>query len=192
LAGCFGGRKPQIDTGAIFVRCSPLRSFSIFTHLSAWAAVVWLCGPISAFAQTALPFMNAGADSVLEQVDFAQIYLETENRRVKDLEKIRAEDKERVDSGLISALDLEAPNNAIEEYNRASTLLKAQNSKEAITHLQKAIQHYSKFVSAYISLGLAYIDQGDNNQARSEFEAAAKLVASIRDRLCILANWRCR
>src|SRR5580700_6302251 len=171
----FRRRSPTFIAGAIFVRCSPLRSFWILTHLSAWVAVVWLCGPISAFAQTALPFMNAGADSLLQQVDFAQIYLETENRRLKDLEKIRAEDKERVDSGLISALDLDAPNNAIEEYNRASTLLKAQNSKEAITHLQKAIQHYSKFVSAYVSLGLAYIDQGDNNQARGEFEAAAKL-----------------
>ncbi|MGD0569223.1 MAG: VWA domain-containing protein [Candidatus Sulfotelmatobacter sp.] len=158
------------------MRCSPLRFFWFLTRLSAWVAVVWLCGPISAFAQTpGLPFMNAGADSVFQQVDFAQIYLETENRRLKDLEKIRAEDKERVDSGLVSALDLEAPNNAIEEFNRASTLLKAQNSKEAIAHLQKAIQHYSKFVSAYVSLGLAYIDQGDNSRARSEFEAAAKL-----------------
>jgi VWFA-related protein len=54
-------------------------------------------------------------------------------------------------------------------------LLKEQNSKEAVSHLQKAIQRYPKFVSAHISLGLAYVDLGEKDHARSEFEAAAKL-----------------
>jgi Ca-activated chloride channel homolog len=135
-----------------------------------------LGGGICASAQTAgLPFMNAGSDSVMEQVDFAQIYLETQNRQAKEIERLKAENKERVDSGTISALDLDAPNKAVEEYNRGTTLLKAQNSKEAIKSLQKAIGDYPKFVAAHVGLGLAYIDQEDPGHARSEFEAAAKL-----------------
>ncbi|MGC1651126.1 MAG: tetratricopeptide repeat protein, partial [Candidatus Sulfotelmatobacter sp.] len=57
-------------------------------------------------------------------------------------------------SGTLSALDLEAPNKAVQEYNQANSLMKAQHSKEAIKHLQRAIKAYPKFVSAHISLGL--------------------------------------
>ncbi len=136
-------------------------------------AVFCLCGWISALAQ--IPIMNAGPDSGFAQIDFAQIYLDTQNRHAKEIERIRAQDKERVDSGVVSALDLDAPNKAVEQFNRASSLLKAQSSKEAIKYLQKAIQDYPKFVSAHVALGQAYLDQDDPARARSEFEAAAKL-----------------
>ncbi len=119
--------------------------------------------------------MNAGPDSAFAQIDFAQIYLETENRRLKNIEDLKAKDKALVDSGAVSALDLEAPNGAVEEFNRARTLLQAQNSKEAIKYLQKAVAQYPKFVSAHVGLGLAYIDQEDPGRAKTEFETAAKL-----------------
>jgi Ca-activated chloride channel homolog len=119
--------------------------------------------------------MNAGADSAMEQVDFAEAYLETQKRHAKEIEELKAQNKERVDSGAISALDLDAPNKAVEDYNRGTALLKAQNSKEAIKYLQKAIGDYPKFVAAHVGLGLAYVDQEDPAQAKSEFEAAAKL-----------------
>lgn len=109
------------------------------------------------------------------QVDFAEIYLDQINRAAKKSAQQKAQDKERIDSGVVSALDLEAPNNAVEQYNRASTLLKAQNSKEAIKYLQKAIHDYPKFVAAYMALGRAYIDQEDPGRAKDEFEMAAKL-----------------
>jgi VWFA-related protein len=115
----------------------------------------------------------------MEQVDFAQIYLETQNRNLKEIERLRAQDRERVESGTISALDLDAPNKAVEEFNRARNLMKEQNSKEAIKYLQKAIGDYPKFVSAHIGLGLAYVDQEDPGRAKSEFEAAAKLDAKF-------------
>ncbi len=147
-----------------------------------WVVAFWLCGGISALAQEttgggAMPFppMNGGLGSAMETVDFAEIYLESENRRLKDIERLKAEDKELIDSGVVSALDLEAPNNAVVEFNRGSSLLKAQNSKEAIRHMEKAIRDYPKFVSAHIGLGLAYVDQEDPGQAKSEFEAAANL-----------------
>jgi len=147
-----------------------------------WVVAFWLCGG-NLCARTrddrggAMPFppMNGGLGSAMETVDFAEIYLESENRRLKDIERLKAEDKELIDSGVVSALDLEAPNNAVVEFNRGSSLLKAQNSKEAIRHMEKAIRDYPKFVSAHIGLGLAYVDQEDPGQAKSEFEAAANL-----------------
>jgi Ca-activated chloride channel homolog len=148
-------------------------SFKFAGRQLAWVAAFWLGSQISAPAQ--LPGINAGADSAMAQVDFAQIYLETENRRLENIEKRKAQDKALVDSGAVSALDLEAPNGAVQEFNRARAFLKAQNSKEAIKHLEKAVAEDPKFVSAHLGLGLAYVDQEDPVRARSEFETAAKL-----------------
>ena len=122
-----------------------------------------------------LPRINTGADSGFSEIDLAQIYLDTQNRDVKKSERQQAENKKLIDSGVVSALDLDAPGKAVDEFNRASFLLKAQNSKEAIKHLEKAIQDYPKFVSAHIGLGCAYSDQEDRTRAKSEFETAAKL-----------------
>ena len=118
--------------------------------------------------------MNAGPDG-FAQMDFAQMYLDQMSRHAKESEQRKAQDKALIDSGTLSALDLEAPNKAVEEYNQANSLMKAQHSREAIKHLQRAIKAYPKFVSAHISLGLAYVDQEDPALARAEFETAAKL-----------------
>jgi VWFA-related protein len=165
---------PHLFCRSRFVQSASQRpSFRFPRRRLAWFAAFWLWGQIAALAQ--LPGINTGADSAMAQVDFAQIYLETENRRLKNIEERKAQDRQLVQSGAVSALDLDAPNAAIEEFNRARTLLKAQNSKEAIKHLQKAIAGYPKFVSAHVGLGLAYVDQEDPGRAKSEFETAAKL-----------------
>jgi tetratricopeptide (TPR) repeat protein len=109
------------------------------------------------------------------QIDFKQMYLDQLNRHQKEKEQQRAQDKALIDSGVVSALDLEAPTKAVEEFNRATSLMKEQHSKEAIKHLQRAIVLYPKFVSAHNGLGLAYLDQEDMHHARSEFEAAVGL-----------------
>jgi VWFA-related protein len=121
-----------------------------------------------------LPFINAGPDSRFAQLDFAEMYLDNQNKRAKAIEEERRKNAILVETGVVSALDLQAPNNAIQEFNRATTLLKAQNSIEASKHLQRAIHHYPKFVSAHNALGLAYLDQNDP-RAKSEFETAAQL-----------------
>ena len=149
------------------------RSHNSIPPRLAWVAALWLCGQISALAQ--IPYMNAGPDSGFAQIDFAQMYLDQMNRHANESAQQRKQDKELIDSGVVSALDLEAPNKAVEEYNHANSLMKSQHSKEAIKHLHRAIDIYPKFVSAHISLGLAYLDQDDAPQARSEFETAAKL-----------------
>ena len=159
-----------------------LLSISSARRLLASAVAFCFCSSLlaqgqgdSSFASQGLPFLNTGADSVMSQIDMVQLYLEQQNKRTKLLEEQKLADKKLIDSGVVSALDLDAPNGAIVEFNRARTLLKAQNSKEAIKQLQKAIAQYPKFVSAYVGLGLAYVDQEDPVKARSEFETAAKL-----------------
>lgn len=148
------------------------RSCKVIQHRLAWVVAFWLCGEISALAQ--VPVMYTGPDP-LEKMDFNQMYLDQVNRHAKESEQRRKQDKDLIATGVVSALDLEAPNKAVEEFNRATSLMKAQHSKEAITHLQKAIKVYPKFVSAHIGLGLAYVDQEDIGNAKSEFEAAANL-----------------
>jgi Ca-activated chloride channel family protein len=153
------------------------RSFLPALGLIAGAATFFLFGWIvPAFAQ--MPNINTGLDG-FSQIDYTLMYLDQINRHVKETEKQKAQDKERIDSGIISALDLDAPNNAVEQFNRASTLLKAQNSKEAIKYLQKAIQDYPKFVAAHVALGQAYVDQEDTGRAKNEFETAARLDAKF-------------
>jgi VWFA-related protein len=121
-----------------------------------------------------LPTINSGPGYGFTQLDFAQMYLDQQNKHAKAIEERQRKDQLLVKSGVISAFDLAAPNSAIQEFNRATSLLKAQNSKEASQHLEKAIHAYPKFVSAYIALGLAYSDQSDP-RAKSEFQTAAQL-----------------
>ncbi|HEX8813410.1 MAG TPA: tetratricopeptide repeat protein, partial [Terracidiphilus sp.] len=149
------------------------RSFLSLHCRLVWAAAFWLSASVSLVAQ--IPNFNVGPDAGLASIDFAQIYLDQMNRHAREREQQRAQDKELIDSGTVSALDLEAPNNAVDEFNHATSLMKAQHSQEAIKRLQKAIAIYPKFVSAHIGLGLAYLDQEDPTHARSEFETAAKL-----------------
>lgn len=123
---------------------------------------------------TGLPYINTGPDSAFAQADFAQMYLEEQKKRDKEMEENRIRNKKLVDSGVISALDLAAPGKAVEQFNHATSLLKAQDSREAAKSLEKALRIYPKFVSAHVALGLAYLDQSDP-RAKDEFEEAAKL-----------------
>jgi Ca-activated chloride channel homolog len=121
-----------------------------------------------------LPYMNAGPDSGFAQIDFAQMYLDKTNKEQFKNQELAQQRKHMVETGEISALDLDAPGKALDQYNRAVTLMKEQNAKEAIVHLQKAIAAYPKFVMAYNTLGLAYLELGDSH-AKEEFEEASKL-----------------
>jgi VWFA-related protein len=105
-------------------------------------------------------------------LDFAEMLITQQNEKNKKEQERR---KGLIDSGTVSALDLAAPSKAVDEYNKASGLLRGQHSQEAIEHLQKAVTIYPKFVSAHNSLGMAYLDADDPVHAQSEFEAAIKL-----------------
>jgi len=121
------------------------------------------------------PYNVVGPDAAFAQIESAQMYMDKVAKHSKESARQRAQEKELIDSGAISTLDLEAPNSAIDAYNHANSLLKAQHSKEAIDYLRRAIDFYPKFVSAYVALGLAYVDQDQTGLAKMEFETAAKL-----------------
>ena len=146
-------------------------------HVLSLAALPRTCAFVLLFSGNLLaqlPFMNAGPDSGFAQMDFAQMYMDTSTREQQKNQEQVSQRKHLVEIGEISALDLDATNKALEEYNRAATLMKEQNARQAVTHLQKAIAAYSKFVAARNALGLAYIELGDGH-AREEFEEAAQL-----------------
>lgn len=121
-----------------------------------------------------LPFINAGPDSAFAQVDFAQMYMDTSTREQKKNQEQVEQRQHLVQIGAISALDLDAPDKARDEYNRAATLMKEQNARAAVTYLQKAISAYPKFITARNTLGLAYLELGDSH-AKQQFEEAAQL-----------------
>ena len=109
------------------------------------------------------------------RTDYETMNLSMQLNDAKEAEKQRKQNKELVDAGLVSALDLNAPNSAIEEFNNGVASIKEQKPDEAIKHLQRSLKIYPKFVSAHVNLGLAYLGQEDPAHAQSEFEAAAKL-----------------
>jgi len=143
------------------------------TKRSATVMVLWVSVGTSMLAQ--VPYLGKGPDASFQQVDFSQMYLDQMNRDLKKTVDQKAQDKKLVDSGIVSALDLAAPHKAVDEYNQAASLMKAQNSKAAAKHFRRAIDQYPKFVSAHVGLGLAYLDLEDTMRAKGEFEAASKL-----------------
>ncbi len=153
-----------------------------------WAIVFVCVFSLPAISQVPTPGGNGvgpqlitvggGPGNIEQQVaalDFAQIMLQKQAKNSEEAEKRRRENQELVSSGAISALDLDAPASAIQEFNDAIGQMRSQNSAKAIPHLQKAIAVYPKFVSAHNTLGLAYSDMDDNAKARSEFETAVQL-----------------
>jgi Ca-activated chloride channel homolog len=162
-------------TNAPFRPCSIPDLLQTAGRSLVYAFVLCLCSEMPAHAQ-GLPFMNTGAgDAAFSQIDFAMLYMDGTSKDQQKNAAIEAQRRELVNAGVVSALDLDAPGKCIDEFNRATTLMKAQRAKEAIVLLQKAVASYPKFVSAHNALGIAYIDQEDKQRARDEFEEAAKL-----------------
>ena len=164
-------------SGVVFVE--PVRLLLLsksLTRLLACVVTLAVCRGISAQTNISVPVPNL-TDPFISQLDLAAqlTFDEMKRQEKKSSEQRRAQYKQLINSGVISALDLDAPNKAVAEYNRAISLMNAQNSKEAIKHLQKALKDFPTFVSAHMSLGLAYVDQDETGRAVSEFEAAAKL-----------------
>ncbi len=152
-----------------------IRGFKCVGYAFACALALACLGSLSAHAQALLPFMNTGTpDAVFSQVDFAVMFLDETTREQKKNKQIIEQRQHLVDTGVVSALDLNASDKALQEYNQAATLMKEQHAKQAIVHLQKAVAAYPKFVLAHNTLGLAYLDQQDS-RAKEEFETAANL-----------------
>ena len=127
------------------------------------------------FPTGSVPVMNVGGnylDAQFARMDLIEKQLEEQKRKSQEQQKYK---KQMLESGTVSALDLEAPRGAVAEFNKAAELLQHQKAADALTHLRKAISSYPKFVSAHNNLGLAYLETDQQDRAREEFETAAKL-----------------
>lgn len=126
------------------------------------------------------PLINVGGgDAVLssiQAIDFNLKAVEAAEKEKADRAEFEARRRKMVSDGLISALDLAAPNSAIEELNKAVEYLQQRHdTRQAALHFEKSVAIYPKFVSGHNNLGAAYIDLGERSLARKEFETAAKL-----------------
>jgi len=127
------------------------------------------------FPTGSVPVMNVGGnylDAQFARMDLIEKQLEEQKQKSQVQQKY---EKQMLEAGTVSALDLEAPRRAVAEFNKAAELLQHQRVADAVAHLQTAISSYPKFVSAHNNLGLAYLETDQQNRARAEFETAAKL-----------------
>ena len=109
------------------------------------------------------------------RADYTTMELSPQLHSAKEAEKQRKKNKELLDAGLASVLDLDAPRNALEQFNSGVGFIKETRLADALAHLQKAIKIYPKFASAYVNLGLVYLAQEDTAQAQKEFEKCIQL-----------------
>src|ERR1035438_128800 len=133
-------------SGVVFVE--PVRLLLLsksLTRLLACVVTLAVCRGISAQTSVSVPVPNL-TDPFISQLDLAAqlTFDEMKRQEKKSSEQRRAQYKKLIDSGVISALDLDAPNKAVAEYNRAISLMDARNSKEAIKHLQKGLKDRSR------------------------------------------------
>src|SRR6266700_725175 len=87
-------------------------------------------------AHRCLPNMNPTRNSSFCQIDFAQIYLNQQAGEEAEHKNGRIQDQQLVDSGGVSVRDLQAPSKAIKQFNRGTSFLKSQDSKDAIRCLE--------------------------------------------------------
>jgi tetratricopeptide (TPR) repeat protein len=75
----------------------------------------------------------------------------------------------------VAAADLNIPQNARKEFDKASDLIVKQEWKKAIEHLNRALQIYPKYPEAYNNLGVAYSRLRDRVHEREALQKAIEL-----------------
>jgi len=95
-----------------------------------------------------------------------------------DYEKGRAQvrhDQQEQPSEGVSRLDLKAPGRARREYEDGVKSILHKDYPRAVERLSKATAEYPQFVAAHNALGIAYMDEGRNDEARTQFQQAVAL-----------------
>ncbi|MGA8429945.1 MAG: VWA domain-containing protein [Candidatus Sulfotelmatobacter sp.] len=88
----------------------------------------------------------------------------------------------------VSKLDLKAPGKAKKEYVKGVKSLSKRDFNGAVQHLSNATIVYPSYVAAHDALGIAYMDLGQHQRARDEFQAAASLDNHLPDSLANLCS----
>jgi tetratricopeptide (TPR) repeat protein len=97
---------------------------------------------------------------------------------VKTKEDANEENTQRPGSPTVSAADLNIPDKAKKEFEKANDLIAKQDWKQAQERLTKAVDIYPKYASAYNNLGVVFGHLGDRAQERASLQKAI----SINDR----------
>ncbi len=140
-------------------------------HLARAAASV----PVVLALYAGAAAQHGGGAYLSSELSLVEFNRRTMQEQEKNARAARQDREKLVAEGALSALDLQAPDKAVAQFNQALALLKEQKTKPATLHLKNALAAYPKFVSAHNLLGQAYLDDEELEQARSEFEIAAKL-----------------
>jgi tetratricopeptide (TPR) repeat protein len=85
------------------------------------------------------------------------------------------------DPNLVSALDLNVPENARQEFEKGQSALKENKLDDGVSHLRAAIKLYAAFPQAYTLLGTAYLQQKNWKDAESALKKATDLDAKFPD-----------
>jgi Ca-activated chloride channel homolog len=91
-------------------------------------------------------------------------------------------------SDSVSRLDLKAPGKAKKEYVKGVQALSKRDFNTAIQHFSNAIVVYPSYVAAHNALGIAYMNLGQRQRARDEFQAAASLDNHLPDSFANLCS----
>lgn len=75
----------------------------------------------------------------------------------------------------VSAADLNIPDSAKKEFDKANEFMAKQDWKKMIEQLNKALAIYPKYASAYNNLGVAYSRLGDRASEREALQKAVSL-----------------
>lgn len=76
-------------------------------------------------------------------------------------------------------MDLDVPNKAKKEFNKANDSIAQQNWKKAIEQLNKALAGYPNYVAAYNNLAVVYARLGDRQHEREALQKAVSLDANF-------------
>jgi Ca-activated chloride channel family protein len=91
-------------------------------------------------------------------------------------------------SDSVSKLDLKAPGKAKKEYKKGIGALSKRDFSGAVEHLSNATVVYRSYVAAHDALGIAYMDLGQHQRARDEFQAAVSLDNHLPDSFANLCS----
>jgi Ca-activated chloride channel family protein len=91
-------------------------------------------------------------------------------------------------SDSVSKLDLKAPVKAKKEYKKGIGALSKKDFSGAVEHLSNATVVYPSYVAAHNALGIAYMDLGQSQPARDEFQAAVSLDNHLPDSFANLCS----
>lgn len=91
-------------------------------------------------------------------------------------------------SDSVSKLDLKAPGKARKEYAKGLRALSKRDFSAAVQHLSNATAVYPSYVSVHDALGVTYMDLGQHQHARDEFQAAVSLDSHLPDSFANLSS----